>query len=139
MLIAAVVGICILLLILGFLVPRLSRHPERAAHKAYGAGGRTAGKAPGPIGRWLAKPFSKSSKWTAQERRPAAGPGQGAALGPSQSFADWRSSAPVVCSRILRQARVRLLLGREVLDDLAHARRRDLDAVALADLAEAAA
>ncbi|MGZ4270983.1 MAG: DUF6411 family protein [Solirubrobacteraceae bacterium] len=66
MLIAAVIGVCVLLLILGFLVPRLSRHPERAAHKAYGAGGRTAGKAPGPLGRWLAKPFGKSSKWTAK-------------------------------------------------------------------------
>ena len=64
MLIAAVVGICVVLLILGFLAPRLSRHPERAAHKAYGAGGRTAGKAPGPLGRWMSKPFYKSSKWT---------------------------------------------------------------------------
>jgi hypothetical protein len=66
MIIAAVVGICIVLLVLGFLVPRLSRHPERAAHKAYGAGGRTAGKAPGPFGRWLAKPFWKSSSMTAK-------------------------------------------------------------------------
>ncbi len=66
MLIAAAVGICVVLLILGFLVPRLSRHPERAANKAYGAGGRTAGKAPGPLGRWLAKPFGKSSKWSSK-------------------------------------------------------------------------
>jgi hypothetical protein len=66
MLIAAVVGVCVVLLILGFLVPRLSRHPERAAHRVYGAGGRTAGKAPGPLGRWLAKPFGKSSRLTAK-------------------------------------------------------------------------
>ena len=66
MLIAGVIGVCIVLLILGFLVPRLSRGPERAAHKAYGAGGRTAGKAPGALGRWLAKPFFKSSKWSAK-------------------------------------------------------------------------
>ena len=62
MTIAVVVGICIVLLILAFLAPRLSRHPERATHKAFGAGGRTAGKAPGPIGRLLSKPFSSSSK-----------------------------------------------------------------------------
>jgi hypothetical protein len=64
MLIAGVVGICIVLLILGFLAPRLSRGPERAAHKGFGAGGRTAGKAPGPLGKWLSKPFFKSSKWS---------------------------------------------------------------------------
>ena len=66
MLIAGVVVLCIVLLILGFLAPRLSRGPERAAHKGFGAGGRTAGKAPGPLGKWLAKPFFKSSKMSAK-------------------------------------------------------------------------
>ena len=62
MTIALVVGICVVLLVLAFLVPRLSRHPERATHKAFGAGGRVAGKAPGPLGRLLVKPFNHSSK-----------------------------------------------------------------------------
>ncbi len=71
MTIAIVVGICVVLLVLAFVAPRLSRHPERATHKAFGAGGRVAGKAPGPLGRLLAKPFSQSSK--AAGRSAAAG------------------------------------------------------------------
>lgn len=62
MTIAVVVAICIVLLVLAFLAPRLSRHPERATHKAFGSGGRIANLAPGPIGRWLSKPFHSSSK-----------------------------------------------------------------------------
>jgi len=62
MIIAAVAAFCILLLILAFLAPRLSRHPERGGQKVMGLGGRGAGKAPGPLGRWLRKPFQSSSK-----------------------------------------------------------------------------
>jgi hypothetical protein len=62
MVVGIVVGVCVLLLILAFLVPALSRHPERGAQKTAGAGGRVAGKAPGMVGRWLSKPFSKSQK-----------------------------------------------------------------------------
>ena len=62
MTIALVVGFCIVLLILAFLAPRLSRHPERGGQKVLGLGGRGAGKAPGPLGRWLRKPFSASQK-----------------------------------------------------------------------------
>jgi hypothetical protein len=62
MTIAVIVAICVVLLILGFLAPRLSRGPENATHRAFGTGGRAAGKAPGPIGRLLAKPFHSSSK-----------------------------------------------------------------------------
>jgi hypothetical protein len=62
MLIAAIVVFCILLLILAFLAPRLSRGPERGGQKVLGLGGRGAGKAPGPLGRWLRKPFSTSQK-----------------------------------------------------------------------------
>ena len=61
MLIAAVAVICVILLILGFLVPRLTG-PQRATNKALGGGARGASKAPGPLGRWLAKPFHTSSK-----------------------------------------------------------------------------
>ncbi len=62
MIIGGVIALCVLLLILAFVAPRLSRHPERGAHKALGAGGRVAGVAPGPLGRWLSKPFSKGSR-----------------------------------------------------------------------------
>jgi len=30
--------------------------------RAFGTGGNVAGKAPGPLGRWLRKPFSSSQK-----------------------------------------------------------------------------
>ena len=62
MIIGGVIAICIILLILAFLCPRLSRHPEHASERAAGMGGRAAGKAPGPLGRWLRKPFSTSQK-----------------------------------------------------------------------------
>ena len=62
MVIAAVIGFCILLLVLAFLFPRLSRHPERGGHKVMGTGSRGASKAPGKLGQWLSKPFSQSSR-----------------------------------------------------------------------------
>ena len=62
MTIAAVIVFCIVLLILAFLAPRLSRHPERGGQKVLGLGSRGAGKAPGPLGRWLRKPFQTSQK-----------------------------------------------------------------------------
>ena len=62
MVIGAIVAVCILLLILGFLVPRLSRHPQRGVDKTLGAGSRGASHAPGKLGRWLSKPFSTSRR-----------------------------------------------------------------------------
>ena len=62
MTIAIVAGVCVLLLVLAFLAPRLSSKPQSGVNKAFGAGGRTAGKAPGPLGRWLRKPFDHSNK-----------------------------------------------------------------------------
>jgi hypothetical protein len=62
MLLAAVIALCLFLFVLALLAPRLSRGPERASHRALGMGGRGAGKAPGPLGRWLSRPFRKSSK-----------------------------------------------------------------------------
>ena len=62
MTIAAVIGFCVLLLVLAFLFPRLSRHPERGGQRVLGMGGRGAGKAPGPFGRLLRKPFDKSQQ-----------------------------------------------------------------------------
>jgi Family of unknown function (DUF6411) len=71
MVVGIVIGVCVLLVILAFLVPRLSRHPERGAQRTAGAGGRVAGQAPGPLGRWLRKPFSKSQR--AMSRSASAG------------------------------------------------------------------
>jgi Family of unknown function (DUF6411) len=62
MIIGAVIAFCVLLLILAFLFPRLSRHPERGGQKVMGTGSRGAGKAPGKLGQWLSKPFNSSSK-----------------------------------------------------------------------------
>jgi hypothetical protein len=62
MLIASVIVACIVLFVLALLAPRMSRGPERATHKVFGAGSRGASKAPGKLGRWLSKPFSKSSR-----------------------------------------------------------------------------
>jgi hypothetical protein len=62
MTIAVIAAVCVILLLLGFLVPRLSRHPERGVTKSLGLGGRAAGSAPGPLGRWLRKPFGHSER-----------------------------------------------------------------------------
>jgi hypothetical protein len=61
-LIAAVVAICILLAVLGFLLPRLSDHARRGADKGFSTGARAGSKAPGPIGRLLGKSFGTSQR-----------------------------------------------------------------------------
>ena len=71
MLIAGVIAICIILLVLAFLAPRLSSKPQSGVNRVFSAGGNTAGKAPGPLGRWLRKPFSSSQK--ASNKSAAAG------------------------------------------------------------------
>ncbi|HEY1273815.1 MAG TPA: DUF6411 family protein [Thermoleophilaceae bacterium] len=62
MTIAVIVVVCIVLLILGFLVPRLSRYPQRGVDKTISVPEGVAGKAPGKLGRWLQKPFSTSRR-----------------------------------------------------------------------------
>ena len=62
MIIAGVAAFCVVLLVLAFLFPRLSRGPERAGSKVVGVGQRGAGKAPGKAGHWLAKPFQTAQK-----------------------------------------------------------------------------
>jgi hypothetical protein len=60
--IAAVVGLCVVLAVLAFLAPRLSRHPQRGAQRSLGAGSRAGGKAPGVLGQLFSKPFRSSSR-----------------------------------------------------------------------------
>lgn len=73
MIIGGVIALCIVLLVLGFLAPRLSRGPQRGVNKALGSAGRGASNAPGKLGGWLQKPFHKSMKAT--NRSAAAGRG----------------------------------------------------------------
>ena len=62
MTIIAVAGFCVLLLVLAFLLPRLSRGPERGGSRVAGAPTKVTDKAPGKAGTWLSKPFSSSQK-----------------------------------------------------------------------------
>lgn len=64
MTIAVIVVVCIVLAILAFLLPRLSRHPQRGVDKTLGAGQRAGASAPGAVGRVLQKPFSSSRRAT---------------------------------------------------------------------------
>ena len=64
MLIGAVIAICVALLVLAFVAPRLSRHPQRGVDKTFGAGQRAGGKLPGFLGRLAQKPFSSSRRAT---------------------------------------------------------------------------
>ena len=64
MTLAIIIGICVLLLILGFLVPRLSRGPQRGVDRTLGVGQRAGGKAPGILGRLFSKSFGTSRRAT---------------------------------------------------------------------------
>jgi len=64
MTIAIIVAVCIVLLVLAFLMPRLSNHPQRGVDRTLGVGQRAGGKAPGPIGRFFSKSFGTSRKAT---------------------------------------------------------------------------
>lgn len=71
MFIVGVVAICVVLFLLGLLVPRLSRKPQRAVDRGFAGGARAASHAPGPLGRWLPKPFRSSQR--AADKSAAAG------------------------------------------------------------------
>ena len=64
MTIAIIVGVCVVLLVLAFLVPRLSQGPQRGVDKTLGVGQRAGGKAPGPLGKLFSKSFGSSRKAT---------------------------------------------------------------------------
>lgn len=63
MIIGIIVAVCIVLLILAFLVPRLTG-PQRGVDRTLGVGQRAGGKAPGPIGKLFSKSFGTSRKAT---------------------------------------------------------------------------
>ena len=62
MTIVAVAVFCVFLLVLAFLLPRLSHGPERGGSKVAGSPTKVTGKAPGKLGHWLSKPFRSSQK-----------------------------------------------------------------------------
>ena len=62
MTIAAVIVFCIVLLVLAFLAPRMSRHFQKAGDKPLSVGQSAGSKAPGKLGEWLSKPFGTSRK-----------------------------------------------------------------------------
>jgi hypothetical protein len=64
MMIALVAVICVVLLVLAFLVPALSRGPQKGVDKSLSVGQHAGGKAPGRLGKWAQKPFSSSRKAT---------------------------------------------------------------------------
>jgi Family of unknown function (DUF6411) len=69
--IVGVVAICVFLFLLALLAPRVSRGPQRAVDRGFGGGARAASHAPGPLGRWLPKPFRSSQR--AADKSAAAG------------------------------------------------------------------
>jgi hypothetical protein len=62
MTVLVIVAICVILLVLAFLFPKLSRHPQRGVDKTLGSGQRAASKAPSKLGQWLPKPLRASQK-----------------------------------------------------------------------------
>ncbi|MFJ6728911.1 MULTISPECIES: DUF6411 family protein [unclassified Streptomyces] len=62
MVIVGVLAACVVLAVLAFALPRLSRHPQNGAQRTLGLGSRAGSKAPGRLGRWFSKPFSSSSR-----------------------------------------------------------------------------
>ena len=64
MLTAGIIVVCVVMLVLGFLLPRTSIWPQRGVDRTLGIGQGAAGRAPGPLGRLLQKPFAASRRAT---------------------------------------------------------------------------
>ncbi len=62
MTIAIIIGVCIILLVLAFLLPRASWWPQKGVDKTLGAGQDAAGSLPGKVGEFAQKPFETSRK-----------------------------------------------------------------------------
>jgi hypothetical protein len=60
--VAAVIAFCLLVLVLAFLAPRLSRPVQNAGDRTLGVGQRAGGSAPGFLGRLFQKPFSSGRR-----------------------------------------------------------------------------
>ena len=62
MTIAVIVGVCIVLLVLAFLLPRMSWWPQKGVDKTLAGGQRAAGSLPGKAGELAQKPFETSRR-----------------------------------------------------------------------------
>ena len=62
MTVIVIVGVCIILLVLAFLLPRASWWPQKGVDKTLGAGQNAASKLPGKAGELAEKPFETSRK-----------------------------------------------------------------------------
>jgi hypothetical protein len=62
MTIAIIVGVCIILAILAFLLPRASWWPQKGVDRTLGAGQDAASNLPGKAGELAQKPFQSSRK-----------------------------------------------------------------------------
>jgi hypothetical protein len=62
MTIVIIVGVCIILLVLAFVLPRASWWPQKGVDKTLGGGQDAASKLPGKAGELAQKPFSSSRK-----------------------------------------------------------------------------
>ncbi|MDX6487928.1 MAG: hypothetical protein QOK13_543 [Gaiellaceae bacterium] len=60
---------CVVLFVIGVVAPERSRKAQRAVDKKLDLLEGEAGRAPGRIGKWLAKPFGKSQKATNKSAR----------------------------------------------------------------------
>ena len=63
MTIVAAVVLCIVMLVISFIAPTLSRHPQRGMNKVIGFPRYLVAQLPGPLGRWAAKPFDSTQKY----------------------------------------------------------------------------
>ena len=62
MLIAGVIGFCVVLFVIAILFPRMSRRVERGGDAPLRAGQAAASESPGRLARWLQKPFRSSRR-----------------------------------------------------------------------------
>jgi hypothetical protein len=64
MIIGGIIAICVVLVILAFVAPRLSRYPQGGVDKGLGMGSRAGSKAPGKLGSFISRSFNKGMKAT---------------------------------------------------------------------------
>ncbi len=111
MVIAGIIVLCVVLAVLAFLLPRLSRHPQNGAQRTMGVGSRAGSKAPGPLGRLFSKPLPlQLARSGAQRFRRPSGQGTHAVLSPAHEKAtragagvSSASSAPTNRRRTVRR------------------------------------
>jgi hypothetical protein len=62
MTIVVIVGVCVVLAVLAFLLPRMSWWPQRGVDKSLGTGQSAASNLPGKAGELAQKPFDASRR-----------------------------------------------------------------------------